>query len=213
MVFPRVSHLFPPDAVVTRNEWPLFCPLVRMACCRCCCGGVDCEEGQQGKCCCGGVEGTCCQEGEYCCDGVCQEEPCDPPPSECEEDEDCDAGECCVGGVCQDGYCHYSVIQSWLGEGAGTCPSGWSQRGVTELGKVSCQLCETVQEAECDEQAWYTANDPGEGWSNPDPGFIGNCEPVFCGGACDPEYGCCDGCECVEIEEDAYGCVVEEPPP
>jgi hypothetical protein len=48
-----------------------------MACCRCCCGGEDCEDGQQGKCCCGGSEGECCTEEQYCCDGECQEEPCD----------------------------------------------------------------------------------------------------------------------------------------
>lgn len=47
-----------------------------MPCCQCCCGGVTCSGGQQGKCCCGGPAGTCCQEGEYCCDGVCQEGPC-----------------------------------------------------------------------------------------------------------------------------------------
>lgn len=47
-----------------------------MACCRCCCGGVDCAEGDQGKCCCGGPTGTCCQAGEYCCSGVCQATPC-----------------------------------------------------------------------------------------------------------------------------------------
>jgi len=47
-----------------------------MPCCRCCCGGEDCTEGQEGKCCCGGPSGTCCQAGEYCCGGVCQEEPC-----------------------------------------------------------------------------------------------------------------------------------------
>lgn len=57
-----------------------------MACCACCCGGEDCEEGQEGKCCCGGAEGTCCQEGEYCCDGVCEDEPCGEP---CEVYEDC----------------------------------------------------------------------------------------------------------------------------
>lgn len=47
-----------------------------MACCKCCCGGVDCTEGQQGKCCCGGSYGSCCQEGEYCCGGVCEPSPC-----------------------------------------------------------------------------------------------------------------------------------------
>lgn len=55
-----------------------------MACCRCCCGGVDCAEGDEGKCCCGGGSGACCQEGEYCCSGVCKPDPC------CDEDADCD---------------------------------------------------------------------------------------------------------------------------
>lgn len=49
-----------------------------MACCKCCCGGVDCTEGQQGKCCCGGSSGACCSESEYCCNGVCQGSPCEP---------------------------------------------------------------------------------------------------------------------------------------
>lgn len=57
-----------------------------MACCKCCCGGVDCAEGDQGKCCCGGSSGTCCQSGEYCCSGVCQAGPCTgdclPPSTE-----------------------------------------------------------------------------------------------------------------------------------
>lgn len=54
-----------------------------MACCRCCCGGVDCAEGDQGKCCCGGPTGTCCQEGEYCCSGVCQASPCSGGSGDC----------------------------------------------------------------------------------------------------------------------------------
>lgn len=51
-----------------------------MACCKCCCGGIDCADGQVGKCCCGGASGTCCQTGEYCCSGACQSTPCDNPP-------------------------------------------------------------------------------------------------------------------------------------
>lgn len=47
-----------------------------MACCKCCCGGIDCDEGQPGKCCCGGYTGACCQEGEYCCGGSCEPDPC-----------------------------------------------------------------------------------------------------------------------------------------
>lgn len=50
-----------------------------MACCKCCCGNVDCTEGQEGKCCCGGIYGECCQEGQYCCSGVCEPEPCADP--------------------------------------------------------------------------------------------------------------------------------------
>ena len=44
-----------------------------MACCKCCCGKRDCEEGDEGKCCCGE---TCCNAGEYCCNSECQAEPC-----------------------------------------------------------------------------------------------------------------------------------------
>lgn len=44
-----------------------------MACCKCCCGGVDCTEGQQGKCCCGE---NCCSADQCCCDGECQDLPC-----------------------------------------------------------------------------------------------------------------------------------------
>lgn len=47
-----------------------------MACCKCCCGGVDCAEGDEGKCCCGGGSGVCCQVGEYCCGGSCDPGPC-----------------------------------------------------------------------------------------------------------------------------------------
>lgn len=60
-----------------------------MPCCQCCCGGVTCTEGRQGKCCCGGPSGTCCQPGEYCCSGVCQATPCgqgqclECPPNPC----------------------------------------------------------------------------------------------------------------------------------
>lgn len=47
-----------------------------MACCKCCCGNADCEEGDEGKCCCGGSSGECCDVGEYCCSGVCEPDPC-----------------------------------------------------------------------------------------------------------------------------------------
>lgn len=68
-----------------------------MACCKCCCGGEDCTEGQEGKCCCGGSGGTCCQEGEYCCSGSCEPNPCEgcccvnyAPDPELTTQEDCE---------------------------------------------------------------------------------------------------------------------------
>lgn len=77
-----------------------------MACCKCCCGEVDCEEGQEGKCCCGGSYGECCQPGQYCCDGVCVDEPCVGCSGECEGDPDCDYGCVCVDGECvEEGAC------------------------------------------------------------------------------------------------------------
>jgi hypothetical protein len=112
MVFPRVSHLFPPDAVVTRNEWPLFCPLVRMACCRCCekTGACCTDEGCSQETCadCETLEGlfqgvdTVCGEDDEC--------PCAPPadPGQCEKCVDgtpavyCPEGKPnCCDGVCQ----------------------------------------------------------------------------------------------------------------
>jgi len=76
-----------------------------MACCKCCCGGVNCTEGQVGRCCCGGPSGTCCQAGEYCCSGACQSEPC----GECADDGDCPEPSY---GPCQpdqNGNCHQTV--------------------------------------------------------------------------------------------------------
>ena len=54
-----------------------------MACCKYCCGCLDCDPGMQGKCCCGGASGTCCEVGEYCCDGECVSEPCGDCPGSC----------------------------------------------------------------------------------------------------------------------------------
>jgi hypothetical protein len=59
-----------------------------MACCKCCCGGEDCAEGQEGKCCCGGSSGTCCQPGECCNGGVC--------------------GSCCVDCACTDSCVNFT---------------------------------------------------------------------------------------------------------
>jgi hypothetical protein len=171
-----------------------------MACCKCCCGNVDCEEGQEGKCCCGGVEGTCCQVGEYCCDGVCQEEPC---------------------GECGTSYCHYFAEIRWVGEEdpndpAVSCPDGWLLSQVGQ-GERQCVRYETVQETECDDQAWFGTVDPDdEDWAliSNSLGVTGNCEETRCAGACEPgEVPCIPGCSCEEVEPDVYECVAVEPPP
>lgn len=113
-----------------------------MACCRCCCGNVDCTEGQQGKCCCGGVDGECCPEGEYCCSGQCQPSPCEGhcclPDNTCsneyETQEDCE--ECVTTYEC------YEYLSPDPEE---ECPEGWSEGEgfcyrITEV--ESCEECE-----------------------------------------------------------------------
>jgi len=164
-----------------------------------------------GECC---IDGYCinpCPEGEYCCNGVCQEEPCD---AECAEDADCPVGQCCVDSVCENGFCHYTLSIGWTGAGNGTCPGGFTQSGVNEFGQVICLLCETVQEAECDDQGWATGKVPEGDWVS-QVGVTGDCNAVFCGGACSEAYpgACCPGCSCEEVEPDVYECVAEEPPP
>lgn len=80
-----------------------------MACCKCCCGETDCDEGQEGKCCCGGATGECCQEGEYCCDGVCEPDPC--CSGACTDDSDCSSGCVCVAGDCVEaGTCCFKDV-------------------------------------------------------------------------------------------------------
>jgi hypothetical protein len=125
------------------------------------------------KCVDGEVVVYCPEDKPYCWDGVCQAEEC----GECQDDEDCPEGQCCVDNECVDGYCHYQVTQTWEGEGDGTCPGGWIQVGTTDEGKVICKLCETIQEAECDDQEWYLGVDPGEGWylNLNDLGVDGDC--------------------------------------
>lgn len=78
-----------------------------MACCKCCCGGVDCTEGQQGKCCCGGSTGECCSDTEYCCDGACQCGQCDCPS----------------GGLCYECDSNYSTPRLDVPWGGGASPT------------------------------------------------------------------------------------------
>jgi len=73
-----------------------------MPCCQCCCGGVECQNGQQvvGKCCCGGGSGECCADGQYCCNGVCKNGQC------CGQNSDCPpASPYCCGGGCSQAPC------------------------------------------------------------------------------------------------------------
>jgi hypothetical protein len=168
------------------------------------------------KCVDGEVVVYCPEDKPYCCDGVCQAEEC----GECQDDEDCPEGQCCVDNECVDGYCHYHVTQTWEGEGNGTCPGGWIQVGTTDEGKVICKLCETIQEAECDDQEWYLGVDPGEGWdlNLNDLGVDGDCNSekpcVPCEGDedCPEDQVCCDG-ECMTLEqyeEECLGCCCAE---
>jgi hypothetical protein len=167
---------------------------------------------------CDGVSavGYCPEERPNCCDGTCQSDPC---PTPCENNGDCPAGEQCCDGECATGYCHYSAQVVWDGEGVGdACPSGFQQSGLSELGKRICKTCDTEQQGECDEQAWWEGIDPGGDWSLDlnSLGGGGGCNPErTCSGVCDPDYpgSCCDGCECVEVDVDYYECQAEEPPP
>jgi hypothetical protein len=154
-----------------------------------------------------------CPDGTYCLDGVCTE------TEECQDDEDCPEGQCCVDNECVDGYCHYNAEIVWFGEGVGdACPEGFQQSGLSELGKRICQTCDTEQDGECDEAAWWEGIAPGGDWSLilNSLGGSGDCNPERpCGGGCNPDYpgSCCDGCECVEVDVDYYECQAEEPPP
>lgn len=87
-----------------------------MACCKCCCGGVDCAEGDQGKCCCGGSSGACCQEGEYCCSGACKPGPC--CTDICDELDDpanelFTLGVAAGSGSCDPAYCNLYLFGSY----------------------------------------------------------------------------------------------------
>lgn len=136
-----------------------------MACCKCCCGGVDCANGDQGKCCCGD---SCCQEDEYCCSGSCQPDPCDA----CE-----DAGDCDPCG-CPDGW----FVVPPTGDPAGCCPDGSDWDPVTQtcggsspgpLQAWCCNgICSCVECCEVDEDCCQDAgkspvppcSDPANGY-------------------------------------------------
>lgn len=90
------SPVFPVGCTSTSGCVALVLRGEIMACCKACCGCVDCAEGDEGKCCCGGSGGECCDVGEYCCSGSCQATPCEA----CSGHGDCGPGDCCVGGTC-----------------------------------------------------------------------------------------------------------------
>jgi hypothetical protein len=187
MVFPRVSHLFPPDAVVTRNEWPVFCPLVRMACCRCC--------EKTGACC---NDGVCTQETCADCedlggvfqgaDTACGEDdecPCDPPadPGQCQK---CVDGE--VTGYCPEARpnCCDGVCQAEPCGGLGACCDDDGTCSQTTEGDCSGAWHEGV---DCDDIDCTSGC--CEGVTSPNGNcFYNRCvrgETDGCGSPCDPD--------------------------
>jgi hypothetical protein len=170
MVFPRVSRLFLPDAVVTRNEWPLFCPLVRMACCRCCekTGACCTDEGCSQETCadCETLEGlfqgvdTVCGEDDEC--------PCAPPadPGQCEKCVDgtpavyCPEGKPnCCDGVCQAEPCGCCCVDgapdpTKATEAACDAAGGTWYAG-DPCGAYDCRCCDGFKTI-CHERVWGT---------------------------------------------------------
>ena len=144
-----------------------------MTCCKCCCGNVDCTEGQEGKCCCGGIYGECCQEGEYCCSGVCEPSPC--CSGTCDEDADCSEGCVCVDGECVPGDgcggpCQWQPV--WVG---GFWENGWEllsgcnegcacdEPTVEDVGTEAYPFQETPYETPCSSSSGPLAVEFGPG--------------------------------------------------
>jgi hypothetical protein len=153
-------------------QWPL------MACCKCCCGGEDCGEGQQGKCCCGGSEGACCTEEQYCCDGVCESEPCGECSGPCDEENPCPEGCKCCNGECisVDQCCEYTPCE---------CPEGRVPAPTLSGDVYGC----------CPPELPFDS----EGFCCADPADVDTCNYDIAG----PFYVCPEGCGCREgVQED-----------
>jgi hypothetical protein len=167
-----------------------------MACCKCCCGGSECSEGQEGKCCCGGAEGVCCQTGERCCDGTCQAVTC--CPSSCDDENPC-AEDCyCCDGTCQAEPCCDCVDEC--------TESGWICCDGEPVEATCCPTCD--ESNPCNEGCQCCG-----GACIPD-------EATCCTGSCDEENPCSEGCQCCNGEciPDATVCCTgpcdeENPPP
>ncbi len=152
-----------------------------MACCKCCCGGENCTEGQEGKCCCGGSEGSCCQPGEYCCSGVCEPAPCS-------------TGCCCFCGTPNEEYGDQGSCEAaggtWL-EGESCTPNPCTDTPCIADGQ--CVICVRVDPPDsvvinyedCDCPDGYTLAD------SPAVCCGGQCvaPPSTCPGKCDPANG------------------------
>jgi len=143
-----------------------------MTCCKCCCGNVDCTEGQEGKCCCGGIYGECCQEGEYCCSGVCEPNPC--CEGACDEDADCSDGCVCVDGECvSEGICCFKNVTNtysftFLGY-SGTTSGYWAGPG-TEYLQYYCTTGVVVCGATVGDGVFFRFFDGTDNWEGWDQG-------------------------------------------
>lgn len=189
-----------------------------MACCKCCCGGENCTEGQEGKCCCGGSEGSCCQPGEYCCSGVCEPAPCSTgcccfcgtPNEEYGDQGSCEAaggtwleGESCTPNPCTDTPCSADIQcavcvradppdSKVVNYSECGCPDGYE---LSEDPAVCCGDECVAPPSECPGRC-----DPANG-DSPN-GELNNtdCQP----GECCIDYTCVSGCSC-ESNADCNG--------
>jgi hypothetical protein len=135
-----------------------------MACCKCCCGNKNCDEGEIGKCCCGGPTGTCCDADEYCCDGECEPTPCGgaccDPVFGC--GQAADEGTCTEGGgtwlgpgiSCDPNPCPGACCDTLFGGCTQESQTDCEENGRTFLGVgVPCgeNTCECTRPEDCDE--------------------------------------------------------------
>ena len=133
-----------------------------MACCKCCCGNKNCDEGEIGKCCCGGPTGTCCEADEYCCDGECEPAPCSgaccDPVFGCTQAAD--EGTCTEGGgtwlgpgiSCDPNPCPGACCDTVFGGCTQESQADCEENGRTFLGVgVPCgeNTCECTRDEDC----------------------------------------------------------------
>jgi hypothetical protein len=110
-----------------------------MACCKCCCGKKECDEGEEGKCCCGN---ECCAAGTYCCNAECVDACSEGQEGDCKCTDAC----CAAGEYCCDDACVSACEEGGQGPckcGSDCCPDGnYCCDGVCQ--EEPCeQACET----------------------------------------------------------------------